>query len=99
MWSYLSAVEPGFYSTNWLYIGKCYLQLGRVQEGGEWLKKVAAYHSEVEEDLEAQQEAIQLLKKLGINWSSISPPTTIKLIHAVYLFSDNLLAWSCEILQ
>ena len=62
----LSAVSPGFYSTNWLFIGKCFLQLGRVQEGGEWLKKVANFSSEVEEDLEAKQEATQLLKKLAI---------------------------------
>ena len=60
------AVEPGFYSTNWLYIGKCYLQLGRVQEGGEWLKKAASYDSEVQEDIDTRQEAAQLLKKLGI---------------------------------
>ena len=59
-------MEPGFYSTNWLFIGKCYLQLGQVTEGGAWLKKAAAYSSEVPEDLEAKDEAEQLLKKLAI---------------------------------
>lgn len=58
--------EPGFYSTNWLFIGKCHLQLGRVQEGGEWLKKAAAHKSEVAEDVAAKQEAIQILKKLTL---------------------------------
>lgn len=60
-------MEPGFYSTNWLFIGKCYLQLGKVQEGGAWLKKAAAYVSDVEEDKEAKREAMELLKKLGIS--------------------------------
>ena len=62
----MGLVEPGFYSTNWLFIGKCHLQLGRVSEGGEWLKKVAAHPGEVVEDLEAKEEALQLLGKLGI---------------------------------
>lgn len=60
------AVEPGFYSTNWLFIGKCYLQLGQVTEGGVWLKRVANHTSEDPEDLEARDEAQQLLKKLAI---------------------------------
>ncbi len=61
------AVEPGFYSTNWLFLGKCYLQLGKVEEGGTWLKKTALYVSDVEEDNEAKREATELLKKLGIS--------------------------------
>lgn len=60
-------VQPGFYSTNWLFIGKCYLQLGKVSEGGEWLKKAASHSSIMEEDLAAKREAEELLKKLGID--------------------------------
>jgi len=63
----LPAVDPEFYSTNWLYIGKCYLQLGKVQEGSVWLKKTAAHQSDVEEDNEAKREAEELIKKLGIS--------------------------------
>lgn len=62
----LHTVEPGFYSTNWLFIGKCYLQLGKVEEGGVWLKKAAAHVSEGQEDIDTRQEAAQILKKLGI---------------------------------
>lgn len=48
----LCVEQPGFYSTNWLYLGKCHLQLGRVQEGSKWLRKAADYQSEVGDAVE-----------------------------------------------
>lgn len=61
-----AAVKPGFYSANWLFLGKCYLQLGHVSEGKEWLKKLSSHSmpSDANEDLEIKQEAVQLLMKL-----------------------------------
>ena len=38
-----STVEPGFYSTNWLFIGKCHQHLGNKQEARKWLQKAANY--------------------------------------------------------
>ena len=51
----LFAVEPGFYPTNWLFIGKCHLQLGKVEEGSKWLIKIATYQSSVSDDIEVRR--------------------------------------------
>ena len=40
-------VSPGFYSSNWLFIGKCYLSLGKKDEARVWLEKAANYTSDV----------------------------------------------------
>jgi len=44
--------EPGFYSANWLYLGKVYLKLGQRDKAHYWLKKAANYHPENQEDVE-----------------------------------------------
>jgi hypothetical protein len=49
-------VEPGFYPTNWLFIGKCHLQLGKVEEGSKWLIKIATHQSSVSDDIEVRRE-------------------------------------------
>ena len=49
-------VEPGFYPTNWLFIGKCHLQLGKVEEGSKWLIKIATHQSKVSDDIEVRRE-------------------------------------------
>lgn len=51
----LITVEPGFYPTNWLFIGKCHLELGKVEEGSRWLIKIATHHSCVSDDIEVRQ--------------------------------------------
>ena len=47
-----SLVDPGFYVPNWLFIGKCHMQLGHKEEAKEWLKKAADYPSELPEIVE-----------------------------------------------
>ncbi len=34
-------VQPGFLTLNWLWLGKCYLALGRKEEARKWLKQAA----------------------------------------------------------
>ena len=45
-------MDPGFYTTNWLFMGKCYMQLGRKEEARLWLTKAAEYKSEIADDVE-----------------------------------------------
>ena len=45
-------MDPGFYCPNWLYLGKCHLQLGHKEEARHWLGKAAEYRSELAEDRE-----------------------------------------------
>lgn len=42
---------------NWLYIGKSLLQLGRVEEAGDWLRKAANYQSQLGDDIEVSWRA------------------------------------------
>ena len=44
---FMSTVNPGFYCSNWLFIGKCYLNLGKKDEARVWLEKAAGYKNEV----------------------------------------------------
>ena len=61
------SVNPGFYSSNWLYIGKCYLNLGKKEEAKEWLRKAADYKSDVMmgDDLEVKITREQLGEYIG----------------------------------
>lgn len=52
---HVHAVDPGFYCPNWLYLGKCYLQLGRREEARQWLGRIAGHHSELAEDREVSR--------------------------------------------
>ena len=48
----LYLAEPGFYVPNWLYLGKCHMQLGHKEEAREWLKKAADHQGDVPDDKE-----------------------------------------------
>lgn len=56
--------EPGFYCTNWLYLGKTHLKLGHKEEARQWLQKTLEFQATQPDDEEAQTEARTLLKKL-----------------------------------
>ena len=49
-------VQPGFYSPNWLFLGKCHMNLGNREKAREWLKKAAEYQSELADDIEVKLE-------------------------------------------
>lgn len=57
-------IEAGFFSTNWLFIGKCYLKLNKKAEAKPWLQKTADYVSEDPDEKEAKTEAAQLLRTI-----------------------------------
>lgn len=43
---------PGFYTGNWLYLGKTYYQLSNSTEAKKWLQKLLDYTEQNEEDKE-----------------------------------------------
>ena len=45
-------MQEGFYSRNWLYIGKCYYKLKNKAEAKVWLTKAAEQTGENQEDTE-----------------------------------------------
>ena len=45
-------VDPGFYMVNWLWMGKCHLDLGHTQEAKTWLQRVVKYETTLEEEVE-----------------------------------------------
>jgi len=45
-------VNPDFYAPNWLYLGKCHMQLGHKEEARKWLKKAADHQGDVPDDKE-----------------------------------------------
>lgn len=50
--SILSPVKPGFYPTNWLYLGKTYVQLGQTGKARDWLQKAADHTPKNQEDVD-----------------------------------------------
>ena len=76
----LFSVEPGFYCSNWVFIGRCHYQLGNKKEAKEWLTKAAQFNGDGADEKEvirtfyflfishsqsqAKQEANDLLKKV-----------------------------------
>lgn len=50
--SLLILAEPGFYSANWLYLGKVYHKLGQADKARHWLQKAADYDPKNQEDIE-----------------------------------------------
>lgn len=52
---FLYAVEPGFYSTNWLFLGKTHLKLGEKAKAKEWLQKTVAFNGPFAGDEEDMQ--------------------------------------------
>jgi len=57
-------VEPGFYSMNFLYLGKTYQRLSQKDKAREYLQKVVDFAGDNNEDKAAKKEAADLLKKL-----------------------------------
>ena len=41
----MSIVDPGFYCCNWLFIGKCYIKLGKKNEARPWLEKTVEFNA------------------------------------------------------
>ncbi|CAL4217092.1 unnamed protein product [Meganyctiphanes norvegica] len=60
-------VEPNFYSSNLLYIGKCYLKIGKKDEAIEYLKRAINYEQKTKDDFDSLKEAKELLKGMGIS--------------------------------
>jgi len=60
-------VEPNFYSMNLLMLGKSYLKLNEKELAINYLKKARDYLQKTDEDKQAQNEAMQILKSLGLN--------------------------------
>jgi len=57
-------VEAGFYSMNFLYLGKTYHRLSQKDKAREYLQKVVDFKGDNNEDKSAKKEAADLLKKL-----------------------------------
>ena len=55
----LYLADPGFYVPNWLYLGKCHMELGHKEEAREWLKKAADHRGDVPDDKEVAAHRIQ----------------------------------------
>ena len=58
---YWYAAAPGFYSRNWLFIGKCYLRLGKKADAKEWLQKTASHTIDNNDDKEVRPSLVSLL--------------------------------------
>ncbi|XP_044032879.1 regulator of microtubule dynamics protein 1 [Siniperca chuatsi] len=58
-------VDPNFYSTNLLMLGKTYMAMKDKQKALLWLTKAKEYPAHTLEDKEVHKEAVELLKKLG----------------------------------
>ncbi|XP_075994299.1 regulator of microtubule dynamics protein 1 [Genypterus blacodes] len=58
-------VDPNFYSTNLVMLGKTYMCLKDRQNALLWLTKARDYAAHTLEDKEMHKEAVELLKKLG----------------------------------
>ncbi|XP_058833286.1 regulator of microtubule dynamics protein 1-like [Topomyia yanbarensis] len=58
------SLKPGFYSQNWLYLGKTFLALKQKDKASEWLEKAATVEIRSEDDRVCREEASQALKQL-----------------------------------
>lgn len=58
------ALKEGFYSTNWLMIGKCHMALKQNDKAKEFLEKAANCAVLNEDDKKCKEQAVALLKKL-----------------------------------
>eukprot|EP00051_Salpingoeca_urceolata_P007854 m.101111 g.101111 ORF g.101111 m.101111 type:complete len:335 (+) comp15439_c0_seq3:646-1650(+) len=57
-------VEPGFYTTNRMMLGKTLARLNRKEEARNWLEQCLSMECQTPDDAEAQKEAKQLLASL-----------------------------------
>ena len=51
-------MDPGFYSSNWLYLGKTHLKLGEKAKAKEWLQKTVAFDGSFAGDEEDKQVSV-----------------------------------------
>ena len=58
-------MEPGFYSTNLLFLGKTYWRLGDKEKAKEWLEKTVAFDGPCAGDV----EDIQV--QPGVHWTCV----------------------------
>ncbi len=59
-------VQPGFLTLNWLWLGKCYLALGRKEEARKWLKQAAENQRLTSDDKE-----VCFLSKSSVHFNPI----------------------------
>ena len=67
--------KPGFFKTNWLWLGKTYYQLSRRAEAREWLQKLLAANTNDPDD----DEVSVLPPSLPPSLSTPSPPSPHRL--------------------
>lgn len=60
------AIDPGFYSSNLMMIGKTYLRMKDNEQAKLYLIKARDYPVRTEDDKKAHQEAIDMLHSLGV---------------------------------
>ena len=66
----LYAVDPGFYSTNWLFLGKTHLKLGEKAKAKEWLQKTVNFDGSFAGDEEDVQVNVACIIGKSISVSS-----------------------------
>lgn len=57
-------LKAGFYSQNWLYLGKTFVALKQHDKAREWFEKAASVEVRSEDDRVCREEASQALKQL-----------------------------------
>lgn len=57
---FVISADPGFYVPNWLFLGKCHMQLGHKEEAQRWLTKASEYPSELPEIVEVRHPEMSL---------------------------------------
>lgn len=60
------AIDPDFYNTNLMMIGKTYVRMKDNDRAVEYLTKMRDYPVRTEDDKKAHSEAIELLQQLGV---------------------------------
>jgi tetratricopeptide (TPR) repeat protein len=59
-------IDPGFYSSNLLMIGKTYLRMKENELAKQFLIKARDYPAQTEDDKKAHKESVELLQSLGV---------------------------------
>ena len=58
--------EPGFYSANWLYIGKCFIKLKNKPKAREWLQRVLDEGGSHDDDKDVSERCCKWNVECGI---------------------------------
>lgn len=59
-------IDPQFYSMNLLMLGKTFMKLGNAENAARYLLEAKNFPLKTEDDKQAQKEAMELLKSMGI---------------------------------